>query len=603
MKLLLLTLSLFLSNSMFAVTVIRGFVANIKDTTANLGIQYFPGYTQYDSSKTITVPIKNGAFEIRTDAIVDSITFCQFHIGHENFLLHLCPGDSIVINITDYYQFDETIKFTGRGASKNNFNAMSFLKFKVRRSNARLSTNPAILSSSNLTNGCDSRLRLLEQYQTNERLEPPFYRMQKNRIFAEYGQLLLKYAIVNVDSGLVIDTIKNILNDLKIVDDRYSQYPFFKGFVEWFVKWKANENKLSIVQAAETYLPGRNLEYFLADYIRKSLRRGSVAESKNIYQQIEGHLSNIPFKETIRKRIHFLDSLAILHPVRDIANKKYMIDTTTVIEGIISNFPSHLSKNKISIYFNNVPHTSTDTKKIKVNPNGSFSLTVSMYRPCFISIGNHFGDNVFMLLPGERVFLVLDYLKSGIVFLGDNAALHSLVHQYVNEKSSFGNATASDNTVKSKIKAYWMDVKFSEFFSRMHPSNREFDKIVQYSNDLQYVFGMDSWYVKSPGFEFKVPKSLETISDEITSSMFYDFFAYQYNTKKGKINKFVSNRLFKDTYLTDIMFEKVQNSSKRKALKFIKANISVIQNPDLKMMFIKNYELLSKSTYKPVATL
>lgn len=66
--------------------------------------------------------------ELATCFELDKCRPVTFQAGMETTQMYLCPGDSIFISLnTD--AFDETVKYKGNGADKNNFLAEYYLKF------------------------------------------------------------------------------------------------------------------------------------------------------------------------------------------------------------------------------------------------------------------------------------------------------------------------------------------------------------------------------------------------------------------------------------------------------------------------------------------
>jgi hypothetical protein len=99
-------------------------ILNAKDSTAKLSIYII----SYSFEEKLNAPLDvNNEFVFELN-LTDTV-FAEFSVNY-TFDILLYPGDSLVIE-ADGSNFYETLKFSGRGAEKNNFLLAKYLRYNV----------------------------------------------------------------------------------------------------------------------------------------------------------------------------------------------------------------------------------------------------------------------------------------------------------------------------------------------------------------------------------------------------------------------------------------------------------------------------------------
>lgn len=139
---------------------------------------------------------------------IDKSTPAQFYDGNEVSPMFLSPGDklNVTLNTKD---FDESIKYTGKGASENNFLAKKYLMLEDPPPNFwKLADS---LSPEGFEKECqiikDEQLALLKQYSTQDQANKSFINFQKTEYHFQFANNLFYYFMKNRDYKLHPDTI------------------------------------------------------------------------------------------------------------------------------------------------------------------------------------------------------------------------------------------------------------------------------------------------------------------------------------------------------------------------------------------------------------
>jgi len=110
---------------LFSFSLLQAFGQNVKvsgEITNPTSDSVFVFYwTKVDKkwveNRVDSAKLNNGKFAMAFD--LDSMTYVQFFDGNEFVFMHLKPGDDINLSLNTLF-FDETVKFTGTGADRNN---------------------------------------------------------------------------------------------------------------------------------------------------------------------------------------------------------------------------------------------------------------------------------------------------------------------------------------------------------------------------------------------------------------------------------------------------------------------------------------------------
>ncbi len=176
-------------------TVLSGNILNMSDNHISLAIIGYDTVTMRTTYASVieTKTDEKGNFVLQTFEIKKANTLCRFITPREFTLLYLSPGDSIYLSI-DYLRFDESIKYSGRGAGKNNYRMDYFLKFEDRLEKEQLMHNADVsgfLKSYEVFNR--ERVELLDLHYKMLSIDSSFYQMEQKRIQFESAADMLRY--------------------------------------------------------------------------------------------------------------------------------------------------------------------------------------------------------------------------------------------------------------------------------------------------------------------------------------------------------------------------------------------------------------------------
>lgn len=177
---------------------------------------------------------------------LDKKGYFYFSDGREQTEFFLFPGDSIYISL-DTRQFDESIRYSGKGAEKNNYLAAKFLKEEaVGTSSAQLFS----MSPTDFKQKFETHTLALEETLEASSAEPKFKEIEKRNLRYGYLSLLAQYPeAYEYFTGKAPDLPEGYLKELEGISydnsEDYDLIPFYRDLI-------INKYMLDIEKASST---------------------------------------------------------------------------------------------------------------------------------------------------------------------------------------------------------------------------------------------------------------------------------------------------------------------------------------------------------------
>lgn len=195
-KIVLLSIMLLVSANFFGQqpTIIYGKIDNIKWNQVSLEINSFDTVDMTLIQKRIYTTLdSNGCFRFLTFDITRPNTYCSFRNSAASTSMYLSPGDSIFMS-ANYSLFKETLKYAGRGATKNNYLIKYILTFEDNNKINRSQSTVDVQSFQTVNyQYYQDKLEFLDNYHQNYRLKEGFYNRERKRIEYEYVNRILEH--------------------------------------------------------------------------------------------------------------------------------------------------------------------------------------------------------------------------------------------------------------------------------------------------------------------------------------------------------------------------------------------------------------------------
>jgi thiol-disulfide isomerase/thioredoxin len=147
----------------------------------------------------------NNSFNIHFD--IDEPLPVTFYDGNETTQMFVQPGDSIYITL-DTKEFDETIKYSGTGADKNNFLAQNYLKFIDGYSIwDLLDSLPPDQYKMNIDERMAGMEKMLKEFTSNHKVSPQFINFEQTELAFGHAFDLYMYINSKRDRKIGYDTV------------------------------------------------------------------------------------------------------------------------------------------------------------------------------------------------------------------------------------------------------------------------------------------------------------------------------------------------------------------------------------------------------------
>ena len=304
MRILLLLIAIVLQFAATAQTaVISGKIINPTDNKVSVSYNKGAAIYNFNEVKKEALLDKKGRFKIEIP--LDAPAEVTFLHGYEMTFMFLEPGDEIAVFV-DTKQFDETIKYTGKGAASNNFMAQYFLKFiesSPEQSKAKY-TRLANIDAQNylawkdsletekrgfyeknaigVTGNFKSYFTNKISYESaNEKLNYPdfkkYYTQKETELPADYYQFLKNVRVQN-DSALMMSEYLNFLHNLLFYEVKHTWKDAQLKEIKFYpMKY----------QLAKMMLTGKAQEVILAGITKDALGYMPFTESVNLYSDFK----------------------------------------------------------------------------------------------------------------------------------------------------------------------------------------------------------------------------------------------------------------------------------------------------------------------------
>lgn len=233
---------------------------------------------------TIDFPIEeDGSFSVSIPKADDFYERYFIHLGNEKTNLDLIAGDSIYMTL-NATMFDESIKYSGRGAGRNNYCRDVFLEFWDRDADSKINVGNPAQFLNGLNNLTDRKLELLNKYYLSKEIDSSYYQFEKAMIINEKANLILSNNYRHRNHRHLQDSISRqmnlILKAANFSDDHFMQRPEFRDLIKGLPEYMTENNsikpgddiKREIAFAAAHYTPTMQL-YFNRENMRKYLWR------------------------------------------------------------------------------------------------------------------------------------------------------------------------------------------------------------------------------------------------------------------------------------------------------------------------------------------
>ncbi|MEM6643824.1 MAG: redoxin family protein [Bacteroidota bacterium] len=407
---------------------------------------------------------EEGYFEIETDLIESELNSTWATIGNEISYMTISAGDDLYIEV-DANAFDETIRFTGKGAERNNHRAQRFLRYEDRE----MGVNPDELLNLNFRTFVKRHEILIRE--KNELLDSicadvkneSYYTREKQLIANHFLQQIIKHQQMNgfSDYGKAKQLVKKIgVNDqiglFQFNDAKNSiiAYPRFLA--------GASPSDLEVYTTAKEVLTGNALRYFYKKGVEPML---SGEDGKQILADLHKSEVDNSVKEQLNAAYEQITQLRDRYPDQEgnytVFAKNLKKDTFKISGHIKGGNPPK----KVVVYDQGL--TARTQIETKVDSLGNFLLKIPLYfsHDLNVIIGRTYAT--LLAHPGDHLHLEI---KGGnINFFGDGAVDNRALQEYLTANSSQHLFSRSDllsldpSTVKKEVIAkYKSDQDFNK---------------------------------------------------------------------------------------------------------------------------------------------
>jgi two-component system LytT family sensor kinase len=236
----------------------------------------------------------DGTFRLKITESDDYYVRYWIHLGNEWTHLDLIAGDSIYMTVNGLW-FDESIKYTGSGAGRNNYRRDVYLQFWERDVTSRIiyEQDPAqFLSAVNAL--FDRKLELLDKYWLSGDIDSSYYEVNKAVILNDRANLVLKnnsrYLNHKKATGSVARQLASIIDAADFSDDHMLQHSNFRELVLGLPRYMAELNSVtdnvdlkSEIDYANAHYTNAMKLYFDREIIRSYLRNAhSLSEKRSL---------------------------------------------------------------------------------------------------------------------------------------------------------------------------------------------------------------------------------------------------------------------------------------------------------------------------------
>ena len=274
--------------------VIKGKIDNCKNpNNSYIRKEWFNSKTLQDQSKNFDFSIADdGTFRVKLTETDDYYVRYWIYLGNEHTHLDLIAGDSIYMTVNGV-SFDESIKYSGQGAGRNNYRRDVYLQFwqpdAVRRVNYEYEVTDFLAALNALTT---NKLDLLNKYTSSGEIDSSYYAFEKSVILADRAYLIVEHNSIHRNhkkaSRTVTAQFKSMINAVDFTNDHLLQYDYFKSLVANLPRYivetgtgKSTENLNDEIGFAKSHFSPTMFQYFALEFIRGQMRKtGNLGEKR-----------------------------------------------------------------------------------------------------------------------------------------------------------------------------------------------------------------------------------------------------------------------------------------------------------------------------------
>jgi hypothetical protein len=296
--------------------IIKGKIDNCSNREISyIEKRWFSTKSLREESKRFDFSIaEDGTFRLKITEPDNYYARYWIHMGNEYTHLDLISGDSINMTLNGIW-YDESIKYTGLGAGRNNYRRDVFLEFWDRNAASKIEYEPDLAYFlSGLNTLTDRKLELLNKYLLTGDIDSSYYRFEKAVIFNERANQVLthntRYRNHKNASGNVAAQLTSILNAVDFSDDHLMQHSSFRELVKKLPRYIVDRNsgttdgdlKGEIAYANAHYTKEMNL-FFDLEVIRNYLNKAhSLSEKRALLGFFSDQFSEPELKKEIQRQ-------------------------------------------------------------------------------------------------------------------------------------------------------------------------------------------------------------------------------------------------------------------------------------------------------------
>lgn len=302
--------------------IIKGKIDNCSNREISyIEKQWFSTKSLREESKRFDFSIaEDGTFRVKITEPDNYYTRYWIHLGNEFTHLDLISGDSINMTMNGIW-FDESIKYTGLGAGRNNYRRDVFLAFWDRNATSKIEYEPDLAYFlSGLNTLTDRKLELLNKYLQAGDIDSSYYKYEKAFILNERANQVVthntRYRNHKNASGNIANQLNSILNAVDFSDDHLLQHSSFRELVKKLPRYIVDRNsgttdgdlKGEIAYANAHYTKEMNL-YFDLEVIRNYMNKAhSLSEKRALLGFFSDQFSDPELKKEIQSQNRYISS-------------------------------------------------------------------------------------------------------------------------------------------------------------------------------------------------------------------------------------------------------------------------------------------------------
>lgn len=386
---------------------------------------YNPERLEVENQRTDFSIAEDGTFYVRIPKADEFYVRYWIHLGKEKKYLDLIAGDSIYMTL-DASKFDESIKYKGHGAGRNNYLRDSFLEFWDPVSPTKINLDDPTQIINNLNTLSTRQLDLLNKHLISKEIDSSYYQLERGMILNGKAYLALsalnrfRYPLAFSDSvGHQMDLM---IKAASFNDDHFLQHPEFRDLLLWLPSYMTKQNSnvreadlnREIKFAATHYTPAMQL-YFNKQIIRKYIVQAPNVSQKTALLNFFDKQFNAPVlkKEIQQQRNRLRNDRAI--------NSQLFRGFATAILCLVVMVVVLFALIKL-IQFSG---------RLKMKVNWAFILKIVFYLVIFIAVMGFMGNNNTPLNGFPLVFLMIGTFLVHTYVLISRYALKKDPHYFI----------------------------------------------------------------------------------------------------------------------------------------------------------------------------